>query len=63
MNLSEPPRSGQRVRIIDGSFQGFTGVIDSVDLLGERATVIIEVFGRSTPVDVEFSEIRRIVSE
>ena len=59
----EPARSlpvfnlGDRVKICDGGFEGFTGVVGSVDDSSGRVSVLIEIFGRPTPVDLEFWQV------
>ena len=46
-------RAGDSVTIKDGAFSGFKGVVDSVDDNSAKVTVLIEIFGRPTPVDLE----------
>ena len=45
--------SGDVVLINDGAFSGFNGTVDSVDDSNEKVTVLIDIFGRPTPVDLE----------
>lgn len=45
------------VRIIDGPFMGFHGLIDEVDEEHSRAKVLVSILGRSTPVELAFSQI------
>lgn len=51
---------GEKVRIIDGPFDGFIGVVDSIDM--ERATVhvMVSFFGRETPVELDFLQVEKI---
>jgi transcriptional antiterminator NusG len=44
---------GDAVTIKDGAFEGFKGIVDSVDDSTTKATVLIEIFGRPTPIDLE----------
>lgn len=46
-------RTGDAVTINDGAFSGFKGMVDSVDNGSGKVTVLIEIFGRPTPVDLE----------
>lgn len=46
-------RNGDSVIIKDGAFDGFKGVVDSVDDCSCKVTVLIEIFGRPTPIDLE----------
>lgn len=44
---------GDAVTIKDGAFDGFKGTVDSVDEVSGKITVLIEIFGRPTPIDLE----------
>ncbi len=52
---------GERVRIIEGPFDTFTGVIDEVNLEKSRMRVSVGIFGRSTPVEVDFLQVEKIL--
>jgi len=51
---------GVNVKIIDGPFEGFLGTVESVDTPNERARIIVSMFGRETPVDLQFKQIQAI---
>jgi len=53
-------RQGDRVKIKEGSFEGFEGAVDAVDEQKGMVTVLLTIFGRSTPVDVEYWQLERL---
>ncbi len=51
---------GDRVKINEGTFENFEGEVDSIDQTNGRVTVMINIFGRSTPVELEYWQIEAI---
>lgn len=47
------------VTIADGPFSGFVGVIEKVDPENERITVMVSIFGRMTPVELRFDQVKK----
>ena len=52
---------GDIVRIKDGAFMGYEGNVTAIDETRGRLTVVILIFGRSTPVDLEFWQVEQAV--
>jgi transcriptional antiterminator NusG len=55
-----PYVAGDRVRVKEGYFQNFEGDVDAVDQAHGRVTVMITIFGRPTPVEIEHWQIEKI---
>jgi transcriptional antiterminator NusG len=54
--LFEP---GESVRIIDGPFSNFTGVVDNIYPEQGKLKVMVTIFGRSTPVELEYGQVEK----
>jgi transcriptional antiterminator NusG len=55
-----PFKHGDRVRVKDGNFQNFEGDVDKIDEANGRVTVLVNIFGRSTPVELEHWQIESV---
>ena len=51
---------GENVRIVDGPFTNFTGAIDEVDEVRGKLKVMVSIFGRATPVEMEFLQVEKV---
>lgn len=53
-------QKGDSVRIIDGPFMGFNGVIDEINQDQQKIKVLVMIFGRSTPVELAFLQVEKL---
>ena len=53
-------QKGDRVKVTEGNFENFEGDIDGIDEANGRVTVLINIFGRSTPVDFDYWQIEAL---
>lgn len=51
---------GERVKINEGTFENFEGEVENIDETNGRVTVMINIFGRSTPVELEYWQIEAV---
>ena len=52
-------KPGQKVRIIDGPFNDITGVVDEIDMERAKVRVMVNFFGRETPVELDFLQVEK----
>ncbi len=51
---------GEKVRIIDGPFDGFIGMVDQIDMEKATVHVMVSFFGRETPVELDFLQVEKV---
>ncbi len=60
VRIAIPFNVGDRVRVKEGYFQNFEGDVESIDSTNGRVTVMINIFGRSTPVELQHWQMERV---
>ena len=60
VQISEPFIIGETIKIIDGAFNDFNGVIEEVNNEKKKLKVIVKIFGRSTPVELNYMQVEKL---
>ncbi len=57
--MSDPFIVGESVKVIDGPFNSFSGIIEEVNLEKKKMVVMVKIFGRKTPLELNFGQVEK----
>jgi transcriptional antiterminator NusG len=50
---------GDKVQVIDGPFDSFTGTVEEVDIEGQKMKISVSIFGKATPIELSFTQVKK----
>ena len=59
-HISIPFSQGENVKVIDGPFNGFNGVIEKVNEEKRKLEVMVKIFGRKTPLELSYMQVEKL---
>jgi transcriptional antiterminator NusG len=60
VKLENPFIKGQSVKVMDGPFSGFTGTVEEIFEEKKKLNVIVKIFGRNTPVELNYMQVEKL---
>ena len=51
--------TGDKVKVVDGPFTGFSGEVEEINMERHKLKIMISIFGRSTPIELEFLQVEK----
>lgn len=58
-SISSLHNIGDKVQVIDGPFDSFSGLIEDVDVESQRLRVSVSIFGKATPIELSFTQVKK----
>jgi len=59
-NVAIPFSEGETVKVIDGPFNGFNGIIEKVNEEKRKLEVMVKIFGRKTPLELGYMQVEKV---
>ena len=54
-------KKGDQVKVVSGALEGFIGTVEEIDIEKQKVRVLVSMFGRDTPAELEFVEVEKII--
>ena len=58
-SISSLYNAGDKVQVIDGPFDSFSGTVEEVDVEGQKLKVSVSIFGKATPIELSFTQVKK----
>ena len=58
-SISSLYNAGDKVQVIDGPFDSFSGTVEEVDIEGQKLKVSVSIFGKATPIELSFTQVKK----
>jgi transcriptional antiterminator NusG len=59
-NVAIPFKLGETIKVIDGPFNGFNGIIEKVNEEKRKLEVMVKIFGRKTPLELSYMQVEKV---